>query len=198
MSWLTLDDNMPDHPKIRGLTDRAFRLHVYALCYCSRHLTDGVIPASACRGVVDNSSRYCRELVAKKLWQSRDEVFVIHDYLDWNKSRADVENQRKLNQEAGRKGAQRRWHPDSDRHGERYGERNGPPLPYIKEGLDLRETMPSDAARFAAVAARGVKSVNGNLGRPVALQPKAGCSHEMQRKDEQTWKCSLCGLEQVD
>lgn len=198
MSWLTLDDNMPDHPKIRGLTDRAFRLHVYALCYCSRHLTDGVIPASACRGVVDNSSRYCRELVAKKLWQSRGEVFEIHDYLDWNKSRAEVENQRKLNQEAGRKGAQRRWHPDSGRHGERYGERNGPPLPYIKKGLDLGVERDCDEPRSPLEAARLVKTVNGNLAPPPATIRRPKCDHQMQRQDDGIWKCSSCGLEQVD
>ena len=44
MTWLRIDDCMPDHPKVDGLSDRAFRAHVTGLCYCARHLTDGNVP----------------------------------------------------------------------------------------------------------------------------------------------------------
>lgn len=49
MSWLRLDDDMLDHPKwVRAIRDGgSSALHLWlALCsWCSRHLTDGVIPA---------------------------------------------------------------------------------------------------------------------------------------------------------
>ena len=45
MTWLRIDDAMVDHPKIIGLSDGAFRLHITALCYCARHLTDGTYGA---------------------------------------------------------------------------------------------------------------------------------------------------------
>jgi hypothetical protein len=46
MPYLALDDNFAHNPKVR-LTDRAFRLHVVALCHCSQHLTDGFVSESA-------------------------------------------------------------------------------------------------------------------------------------------------------
>jgi hypothetical protein len=39
--WSRLDDASIDHPKILGLSDKAFRLWVCSIVYCSRHLTDG-------------------------------------------------------------------------------------------------------------------------------------------------------------
>jgi hypothetical protein len=49
MSWLRLDDDMLDHPKwVRAIRDGgSAALHLWlALCsWCSRHLTDGEIPA---------------------------------------------------------------------------------------------------------------------------------------------------------
>ena len=45
MTWVVLDDKMPEHPKNVGLSDGAFRLHVSGICYCNRHLTDGIISA---------------------------------------------------------------------------------------------------------------------------------------------------------
>lgn len=43
MSWVRLDDGFADHPKIAALDDRAFRIHIWALCYSARHLTDGFL-----------------------------------------------------------------------------------------------------------------------------------------------------------
>ena len=43
MSWVRLDDNFPNHPKVVGLSDQAFRLYISGLCYASHYLTDGLI-----------------------------------------------------------------------------------------------------------------------------------------------------------
>ena len=44
MTWIKLDDNAVDHPKVAGLTDKAFRWWVRGMSYASRFLTDGVLP----------------------------------------------------------------------------------------------------------------------------------------------------------
>lgn len=105
MTFLHLDDNMPEHPKIIGLTDRAFRLHVSALCYCSRHLTNGIVPAHMCRGRWQQVA--IKQLSLSGLWVPLgDGEYAIHDYLDWNLSRADIEHKRAV----ARANARKRWH----------------------------------------------------------------------------------------
>lgn len=88
MTWVRLDDGFADHPKTIGLSDRAFRLHVRALCYCSRHLTDGAVP----KGFGD--VRVVRDLVAVGLWDETEQGYFVHDYLEYNYSRADIEGSR--------------------------------------------------------------------------------------------------------
>src|SRR5207249_2516115 len=44
VTWVRIDDSMPDNPVMAGLSDAAFRAWVESLCYCSRNLTDGYVP----------------------------------------------------------------------------------------------------------------------------------------------------------
>lgn len=110
MTWAKLDDEFPDHPKIIGLTDAGFRLHVTAIAWSNRHSTDGLLPRKAIpvlygpgegrpdlRGVVE-------ELLEARLWDRNGDAFVIHDFLDYNPSRGDVVQKRELRSEAGRRG----------------------------------------------------------------------------------------------
>ena len=46
MTWIKLNDNAPRHPKIAGLSDRAFRAWVNSLCYASEFLTNGALPVA--------------------------------------------------------------------------------------------------------------------------------------------------------
>ena len=54
---------------------------------------------------------YLDELLRGMVWIEviAGTVYEIHDYLDWNKSKAEVEERRKARSEGGRKGAHRRW-----------------------------------------------------------------------------------------
>lgn len=92
MTWVKIDDTFPDHPRVVGLTDAAFRAHVTALCWAARHLTDGSIPSSALR--VIGTRKAATELEAAGLWSRTDHGWMIRDYLDYNPSRADVEGKR--------------------------------------------------------------------------------------------------------
>lgn len=117
MPFLNLDDNFSDHPKVDGLTDGAFRLHVAGMLYSSRHTLDGFVPAHRVPRLTRTyRPRYLAELMEgpKPLWLPADAGYTIHDYLDWNRSReqieADRERIRKARSAAGKKGAQARWH----------------------------------------------------------------------------------------
>lgn len=115
MPFLNLDDNFAEHPKVDGLSDGAFRLHVSALCYASRHLTDGRIESDKVPRLVPRFRRkMLTELLDRRLWAEHPGGgYAIHDFLDWNRSRAEIQEQRdrlhKVRSAAGRKGAAARW-----------------------------------------------------------------------------------------
>jgi hypothetical protein len=97
MTWAKVDDGFPEHPKVEPLTDRAFRLHVTALCYCNRNLTDGVLTSKAVRAMCAATKarkKHVDELVFQSLWGALDDGFNIHDYLEWNPSSMEVKNRR--------------------------------------------------------------------------------------------------------
>ncbi len=112
MTWVNLDDQMPEHPKVVSLTDGAFRLHVSAIAYANRYLTDGILQVEVIGRLIPRyRKQYVDELVRRMLWLEvvPGQVYEIHDFLDWNKSRAEVEQRRQARSDGGRKGAGRRW-----------------------------------------------------------------------------------------
>jgi len=100
MAYAKFDDGFADHPKVRGLSDAAFRLHVAGILHCARWLTDGVITAEVLPDLV---RRYrpatTAELVERGMWREAigGDAYVIHDYLEWNDSRDKVEKRRARN-----------------------------------------------------------------------------------------------------
>jgi hypothetical protein len=110
---VNLDDTFPDHPKVAGLSDRAFRLHVSGICYSNRHLTDGLVPASVLPRLMGGPpGRALEELTDRGMWipvLGSAEAYSIHDYLDWNRSREQVLSERERRSKAGRRGAEARW-----------------------------------------------------------------------------------------
>lgn len=107
MTWFRLDDGFSEHHKVAELTAVAFRLHVSAFCYCSRNLTDGVLTSKATKTLCTHSnaaSKHVSELVKASLWEHRPDGYYIHDYLDYNPSKAEVLARRAAKQAAGAKG----------------------------------------------------------------------------------------------
>jgi hypothetical protein len=105
MGWLRLDDAFGTHPKIAGLTDRAFRGHVMGMLYAAQHLTDGFVPDA-----MAPKPRILAELERVVLWSPAPGGWVIHDYLDYNPSKADAMARAMARAKAGAKGAASRWH----------------------------------------------------------------------------------------
>jgi hypothetical protein len=108
MTWVRLDDNMTEHPKVAGLSNAAFRLHIHGISYCARNLTDGFIPKTVSRRLLDgNSTRIRQELVQSGVWESTETGYQIHDYHDYQPSRERVEQTRIARAKAGSKGGRR-------------------------------------------------------------------------------------------
>lgn len=110
MSWIRMDDGFAEHPKVLKVSDRAFRLHVGALCYCARRLTDGHLPAEVIRTLLQvGATKAAAELVEVGLWHLDNGGYKVNDYLDFNPSKNEVEERRAKRSEAGAKGARNRW-----------------------------------------------------------------------------------------
>lgn len=104
MTWIRIDDGFAEHPKVMALSDRAFRLHVSALCYCGRNLTDGYIAPQALRMLMAGCAatrRHLNELVAAGVW---DDTETIHDFNDLNPTAEEVREKREKRRDAGRLG----------------------------------------------------------------------------------------------
>ncbi len=96
MTWVKIDDSFPNHPKIVGLTDKAFRIHISGLCYCGTYLTDGFIPMTIARQLCNENINYIAELCEAGLWKEAmsENGFRIHDYLSHQTSKTQVEEKR--------------------------------------------------------------------------------------------------------
>lgn len=106
MAYAKFDDGFADHPKNRGLSDGAFRLHVTGILHCARWLSDGQITADILPDLMRRyRAAYLAELVERGLWREliAGSLYEIHDYLEWNDSRAKVEGRREKNAERLRK-----------------------------------------------------------------------------------------------
>jgi transposase-like protein len=105
-TYIKLHDGMPGHPKVRGLSDKAFRCYVTALCYCSEYLTDGEVVSAVARDF--GTARIWRELHEKGLVESTPGGYLMHDYLEHQRSAAQVRELKEKRRSAGRKGGQAR------------------------------------------------------------------------------------------
>jgi hypothetical protein len=82
MARLKISTRFVTSPKIALLSDRAFRVHVSAICWSADYQTAGQIPARALRifGAGTRAGSVGRELVAAGLWAStKTGDFVITD-----------------------------------------------------------------------------------------------------------------------
>lgn len=110
MTYASFDDTYCDHPKIACLSDPAFRLHTSGILYCARHLTDGMVPADEVPRLVRRFRKTAlAELTEWALWvpAGGGQAYTIHDYLDWNLSRHQVEKRRAVARQNGQKGGRR-------------------------------------------------------------------------------------------
>lgn len=109
MTWVRLDDSFCDHPKVDGLSDAAFRLHVAGLCYSARFLTDGFVAVSRVDRLVRRyKPSLTAELVAAGAWDARPEGWQIHDFTDWNPDAETVRGVQAKRAAAGSKGGSKK------------------------------------------------------------------------------------------
>jgi hypothetical protein len=115
-TYIRVHDGMDDHPKIEGLSDAAFRALIRCWQYCSRQLTDGVLTNTAFNNRA-KTPRVRRELHDAGLVHPAGVTCVheacptalpghvqMHDYLQHQRSAAEVAELKRKRSEAGRRG----------------------------------------------------------------------------------------------
>lgn len=109
MPWVRFEDQFPIHRKVAALKDPAYRIHTEAIFWCSRNLTDGVIRAAEINQIRPRADKHVAEIVDREAWHPADQIcagcvkalndagrtwpadgWVIHDYLKYQPSRAQV------------------------------------------------------------------------------------------------------------
>ncbi len=155
MTWARLDDGFDEHPKIDGLSDGAFRLHVTAIVASARNLTDGHVVATKVRRLTPNyEPEHLAELLDAGLWERHGDDYVVHDFLDYNPSREQVIADRERRSSAGKKAADARWH--ANRNANRTNGRNAG-----SDATGMTDDDPDDGQ----TAGQSLADANGNANR---------------------------------
>lgn len=116
-TYIKMSDSLPEHRKIVAAGGDAAWLHVCALAYASRNLTDGFIPAPMVPRLSDRKQpmKLAARLVDVELWhapghpckrcpQPAPDTYVIHDYLVHQRSADRVAEVSAARASAGQKG----------------------------------------------------------------------------------------------
>jgi hypothetical protein len=116
-TYIKMSDSLPEHRKIVAAGGDAAWLHVCALAYASRNLTDGFIPEDFVPRLSDRKqpAKLAAKLVDVWLWhatgheckrcpQPQPGEYVIHDYLEHQRSAARVAEVSAARASAGRTG----------------------------------------------------------------------------------------------
>lgn len=93
MTWFYVDDRLHSHPKWLAAPPGARALWVSAGSWCASNLTDGRLPRAVV-GTLGSRTRDARALVACGLWSETADGWEFRDWLDYQKSREEVESKR--------------------------------------------------------------------------------------------------------
>lgn len=118
MTWAKIDDQFYLGLKNAAIDRDEQDLYVASLVYCNGQLTDGFIPNSILMQLYlwakipleanaeAKAQAIASRLVEHEFWHVVDGGYQVHDFLDWNPSRADVMALREARSEAGKRGGE--------------------------------------------------------------------------------------------
>lgn len=95
MSWSMLDDGWHDHPKVLACSYAARGVWATSLSWSANKLTEGKLPRRLA-AVMEFPEDAIAELVSVGLWDAVPDGWLIHDYLDYNDSKAEALKKRAL------------------------------------------------------------------------------------------------------
>lgn len=110
MAYAQTEYEFWSNPKVRAAGKDAAIMHIAGCGYCNQHLTDGFISDSAVGFVAymafqKSHAKALATLVEKRLWLRVEGGYMINDFLEHNKSKAQVEEFRQKKSTAGKASA---------------------------------------------------------------------------------------------
>jgi len=98
--WARIEDTYHENPKVLSVSHAARWMHVASITWCSKYLTDGVIPRRMAwrLGAEDETStpnQWIDELLRAGLWEKHGDDYLVHDFLEYNPSREEVLERRR-------------------------------------------------------------------------------------------------------
>jgi hypothetical protein len=158
MAWGKLDDGYHGHRKIRRAGLAAVGVHAMAISYSSAYGLDGFVDVDWIAQVIPDADE--RRAILERLLRLRlfeevtrgevrdvknragvtvrvgpfeDDGYLLHDFLAYNPSAAEVSAERESRSKAGKMGAAKRWKSDSSPNGKSHntshGKSNGSHMP---------------------------------------------------------------------
>lgn len=109
MAYTNTDYSFWTNPKVRAAGKDAAFLYIAGNGFCNEYLTDGFISDTDIETVAFNAflrspKKAVESLMIAGLWDRVRGGYKIHDYLDYNKSKKEIEELRSKKTAAGRKG----------------------------------------------------------------------------------------------
>lgn len=116
MTWAKVDDQLAFHPKALAAGNEALGMWVRAMSYSCQMLTGGFISRDVV--IAFGGVKVAKRLVAARLWHEVEGGYQFHDWDEYQPS-AEVEKVKRertrvARSEAGRLGAEARWHGKTD------------------------------------------------------------------------------------
>lgn len=113
--YIRVDVLLPEHPKVEELSDKAFRALIDLWCYCGRNRTDGIVTDK--RWKATGNAKVRAELVEHGLVEPTGlGGVVMHDYLEHQRSREEIDELSAKRTEAAKKAAAARWNGHAKTH----------------------------------------------------------------------------------
>jgi hypothetical protein len=145
MSWFKIDDGFHCHPKVFAAGTPAVGLYVRCGSWAAQQTTDGIVPKQIAK--LYGTPRMIKALVDAGLWHEKGHncescpeleanSYAIHQYLERNSSRVEVELARKAKSER-----QQRW-----REGKRKEQASDDTGPSVDGDVDASTARHGDAA----------------------------------------------------
>lgn len=99
---MKLDDGFWSNPKIMALGNEAAGVYTRMLSYCGQHLTDGHVADEVAKLICSKGGVFDK-LKDSGLIERNGAGWIVSDFLEFNPSREQVENERRSSRERMRK-----------------------------------------------------------------------------------------------
>ena len=165
MAWI--DDRLWCHPKLVGLSDRAFRAYIHGLAYSAGMGTRGHLNADQLKLIMPDQryrSRTKTELCVNNFWHRTETGIVIHDWQEHNRKRDE-----KRDKDRERKRAYRAK-TDEMSHGQGVGQHVGQ---HVGQGVGQAADKSEDRRALTEVKEVTIKtSSSSDFASPATPQPE--------------------------